>query len=709
MKYFISILTVVVVSNLYGQPWYSKVFDPFHGGQESGKVLVQDNDTIYFRGGGVCSEGNSLCSIVGAYSPELNDFVKLNLLENVQTGGKSLMINSSGLFLSSQESNLNNNVSLNQIDKHNLQLIDSINLKLELPNYFYYTISNSIKFGNSLIVGAHALDSLIYINLQGWNNYQVSAIFFVVDSSLLVDTTIIIPPTSGAYLLIEDMTIGNDSLLYVTFSERYLKINQPNNYLITHRVIYGFDQYFNKVFQWFGPDYENQESISCITTGTDSTIYINYEHDFRSYILALNIDGSTKWECLIDSTIGDNLYSIRNLLIAENGDLVGAGTISSVVDELGESGFIFRVNDNGKLLWKKVIRINKGQDETVPEIFPFQSNFEDIIELQNSDLLATGFVRQFVGLNNPNGPYDFDIWMVRTNSEGCLWENCPYIQDINYKRSYIPLVSSMNEWVDETTPIIGPRTIYRYSFSIDSVLFNNSYYYELLYSKNISDPWKSTGKYYREENGKVFNFIEGQSDPVKLVYDFNLNIGDTLIPYSDGIYARREVIRTGFVELLDGIARKYLIISCDPEGSGDTTMWVEGIGDIDRFFWAESFCSNFDDGGYGDLHCYSTNGQTVYLKPGLENCYISSVETVDEDDFKIFPNPCSDYLNILNEDGYIIDNIKVFDVVGNVVIESENKTSNLKLNISRLSPGVYIGILRSSNNLIKSFKFVVSK
>jgi hypothetical protein len=267
----------------------------------------------------------------------------------------------------------------------------------------------------------------------------------------------------------------------------------------------------------------------------------------------------------------------------------------------------------------------------------------------------------------------------------------------------------MNEWIAETTPLFAPKTIDRYTFSSDSTLVNNIYCHELLYSKNMSDPWKSTGKYFREENGKVFNIREDQNDPVKLIYDFNLNVGDTLIPHNDGLYGRREVTQTGFVELLDGISRKYLIVSCDANGGGGTTTWVEGIGDIERLFWADSFCASFDDGGYTDLFCFSTNGQSVYLKPGLENCYVSSVENVDKEGFDIFPNPCSDYLNIINEAGFSIDNITVYDIVGNVVLKSENTTSNLTLNISRLSAGVYIGILRSSNKTIQSFRFVVSK
>ena len=80
MKSIISITSILIFSfssNLFGQPWYSKTFDPFHGGQESGKILVQDHETIYLRGGGGCSDEKSLCSIVGAYSPEVNDFIKI--------------------------------------------------------------------------------------------------------------------------------------------------------------------------------------------------------------------------------------------------------------------------------------------------------------------------------------------------------------------------------------------------------------------------------------------------------------------------------------------------------------------------------------------------------------------------------------------------------------------------------------------------------
>ena len=133
--------------------------------------------------------------------------------------------------------------------------------------------------------------------------------------------------------------------------------------------------------------------------------------------------------------------------MTENGDILGVGVISSAIDELGESGFLFRAASNGTLRWKRAIRINKGLDFTLPPEFPFRSGLEDVQEVENGDLIATGYVRKYVGHDHPDGPYNFDIWMLRTNGEGCIWKDCPYIQDIVSKDQYIRLVSSNNEWV----------------------------------------------------------------------------------------------------------------------------------------------------------------------------------------------------------------------------------------------------------------------
>jgi hypothetical protein len=152
--------------------------------------------------------------------------------------------------------------------------------------------------------------------------------------------------------------------------------------------------------------------------------------------------------------------------------------------------FIFRIDQNGILLWKRAIRINKGMDFDASTGIPYRANLEDIVELPNGDLLATGWVQRYVGYDSPGGPNNEDIWIVRTNEDGCLWPGCPFIQDVVSRDQYIRLVTSLNEWVVDVVTPPSQTVINRFSFDPDSILINDKYYYELIYIPGIQGQWQ---------------------------------------------------------------------------------------------------------------------------------------------------------------------------------------------------------------------------
>ena len=529
----------------------------------------------------------------------------------------------------------------------------------------------------------------------------------MLDENLQTDTILIIPPSSGAHLRIEDLAVGPDSILYVSFFEKYLKSDVTVPYLEIRKVIYGFDKHYNKVFEWTGPDLDIQESWACLAISPDSTIFMNYKRDYRSILMAIKSDGSVQWECLLDSTIGWNLYNIRKIILADNGDIVGTGIISSAVDELGESAFLFRIDPDGHLKWKKAIRVNKGFDLTVPPIFPYQTGLEDLTELPNGDLIAVGTVRKYVGNTLPDGPYNFDIWIVRTNSEGCLWEDCPYIQDVVTKDSYIPVVTPLNEWVVDYDPLSPgwPSEIRRYTFAADSVLKDGKYYHELRYSKNMSGgPWISEGAFLREEEGKTFKWLANM--PEQLIYDFNLGIGDSITGGVNVNQATRYVTQVGSVQLLDGVPRKAIEFNSICGAS----QWVEGIGEVESFLYSEAFCSLWDGSPYY-IRCFSTNGQLLYKRPDISGCYTSSTSDLDISVIQVFPNPVVDMIHFeTDENEGAISTVMLYNSLGTLVF---NRTlvsaTNNSIDVSELPPGFYTGIVHLDGGKLKAFKVVVTK
>ncbi|HZV71264.1 MAG TPA: T9SS type A sorting domain-containing protein [Saprospiraceae bacterium] len=709
MKYFSFAFLILFTIDLYGQPWYSRMYD--FNGQEIAKSMTLSGDSIFVRINNICSENNIICSILGNYSTSDNDFVKINRYENIQGGYRDVILLPNTVLLSSQESTFNEYISLSIIDRSSLDFIDSISLNIDSNRYFSYVICPSILYFDRVILGANVLDSLNFVNYSGWFNYQQDAVLFSLNLNLEIDTILVIPPSSGAFLRIEDMAIGPDSVLYISFYEKYLEHGSSKDYLETRKVIYGYDKNLRKVFQWIGPDFDSYETLSCLTIGQDSIIYVNYKRNYRYYVAALNRDGTVKWECTLDPSFGQALYSVTKLIQTKNKDIVGVGVISSITDELGESGFLFRIDSVGTLLWKRAIRINKGFDPILPPGLPFQSGLEDVRELPNGDLMAIGFVRKYVSYDDPDGPYDNDAWIVRTNGDGCIWDNCPFIQDIVDREQYMRILSSNNEWVIDVVSPPLPTAIHRFRFDPDSILIDNKPYYKLIYSPTIEGNWEETNRLMREDSGRVYELNLIDTTEI-LLYDFNFQVGDTMSSHQDGTDNRRQVISVGTVVLADELPRKTITIECTSNTSTpDTTVWIEGIGDAERLFWSKTFCSTLDsDDSIAAIRCFLTNDLWMYSRPGLlEGCYITAVEHLEPELLSVFPNPNSGILHFQIGPDQVADRIVIYNSFGILVFSSENWTSDHILDLSSQPSGIYHGWLYFKDKTVRTFKTIITK
>jgi hypothetical protein len=78
---------------------------------------------------------------------------------------------------------------------------------------------------------------------------------------------------------------------------------------------------------------------------------------------------------------------------------------------------------------------------------------------------------------------------------------------------------------------------------------------------------------------------------------------------------------------------------------------------------------------------------------------LASQEVNSLNDFKIYPNPSSDYLNFNHK----IEYVKIFDIQGKLVLNRKINSNNL--NVSELKNGVYIVEVFSENKK-SSQKFI---
>ncbi|MFA8434545.1 MAG: DUF4465 domain-containing protein [Marinifilaceae bacterium] len=95
----------------------------------------------------------------------------------------------------------------------------------------------------------------------------------------------------------------------------------------------------------------------------------------------------------------------------------------------------------------------------------------------------------------------------------------------------------------------------------------------------------------------------------------------------------------------------------------------------------------------------TANGKSVEASVKVTVNAITSIDTIDEAKIATYPNPCVDVLNIKAGDN-IIDYVRIVDMGGNVVSVTKPNTNVVTLNVSNLSPGVYIVNMEIDGNIL---------
>jgi hypothetical protein len=73
---------------------------------------------------------------------------------------------------------------------------------------------------------------------------------------------------------------------------------------------------------------------------------------------------------------------------------------------------------------------------------------------------------------------------------------------------------------------------------------------------------------------------------------------------------------------------------------------------------------------------------------------------------QVYPNPTRDNVTI-SIDGFVIQKVKVVNVLGQIVYEEEPKTSNIEINTTELNQGTYfIQVLVDGNLVTKKLKVI---
>ena len=156
--------------------------------------------------------------------------------------------------------------------------------------------------------------------------------------------------------------------------------------------------------------------------GDDGHMIRAHRRDNYAQISRFDDSRELMWTFMFDDThpfYGH--FIINNLIIAESGDIIGAGTGILERNTTAGAGWLFRLSPDGELLWsRKYIHIASD--------FEFDSGneragFLQVMELPDGDIMAVGGNTDTLLLDDEIYQ-DYDVWILRVDGDGCLEPDC---------------------------------------------------------------------------------------------------------------------------------------------------------------------------------------------------------------------------------------------------------------------------------------------
>lgn len=287
-----------------------------------------------------------------------------------------------------------------------------------------------------------------------------------------------------------------------------------------------------------------------------------------------------------------------------------------------------------------------------------------------------------------------------------------YAQNLSAQLSYTPFpegeaVWHVAYWEDEC-PIPFPCRFDQYAYKGDTMV-NNLTYHRLYYTYQVFGEVTQGGYkgLIRQDTAqkKVYYFPSNEPGEY-LLYDFNLQIGDTLpVTYNHGALDEM-VVENIDTLLMNGAYRKsYRLLP--PNYNGDTTLLIEGIGATSGLINALGTSNGWER--YSLLTCFQADGETIYSPYDIGLCTILGI--VDQNNtiqVSLQPNPVRQGSELtLTSDIPTAINAKIFNVFGNLIWESEKDSNEIKWDTRLFNRGIYFVKVFHKEQFIALRKIIV--
>ena len=281
-------------------------------------------------------------------------------------------------------------------------------------------------------------------------------------------------------------------------------------------------------------------------------------------------------------------------------------------------------------------------------------------------------------------------------------------------QEYHPLIEEGKSWDDIACwfCVVCPDVAQRYYYTgedtlIDGLVYSKigSYDFVSVSESEICPPYAvdtvpNPGfRYVHEDVVARRVYLHDNSQPV-LLYDFSLEVGDTLISDLVTFSYVFVVEEIDEVVLLNGETRKRWLFDSEEWGTGGLyRMYTEGIGmetglfgDFIQFEW------------WSSLSCVQLNNEHLWEdnSHGWGTCWgLVGENEIATEDLQIYPNPASDYIRISTPKNFVKAEVKIFNSLGQLVFENAIQSENTIVDVSDFKRGMYFVMIKSENVVLK--------
>lgn len=285
---------------------------------------------------------------------------------------------------------------------------------------------------------------------------------------------------------------------------------------------------------------------------------------------------------------------------------------------------------------------------------------------------------------------------------------------------YHPFPDSNATWCCSALASVSSDCYYEYSTYTmwDKQMINNTWYNKILIYDS-SAHWECLPPNYlgstittdtlfirQDSSLKKVWIYDSVSSSDKILYDFNLSVGDTLdtakVYFANYGFTAPKIITSIDSVLINGTYRNRYNYNNGCNAFPTDTSIIEGIGALHGFIYPPS-CFEF----YFFLKAFHQNN-TLYYGDSTAQCYdftTGIAEAVDKLNISIFPNPTKDELTITFFQ-FQTGELEIYNSVGEKICTQHITASN-KLQTSNWHEGIYFIRITTGEKIVTG-KFVVS-